>query len=43
MARLGQPHQNLVVTNRNTNLATSCLTSVISQEQVYQKCYAVVL
>ena len=40
IAGLGPPHQNLAVTYPRTNLATPCLTLVISRELVYLKCFA---
>ena len=40
IARLGQLRKHQAVTHPSTNLATPCLTSVISRELVYPKCYA---
>ena len=43
IARLGQLRKHQAVTHPSTNLATPCLTSVISRELVYPKCYALVM
>ena len=43
IARLGQLWKHQAVTHPSTNLATPCLTSVISRELVYPKCYALAL
>ena len=40
IARLGQLRKHQAATHPRTNLATPCLTSVISRELVYPKCYA---
>ena len=39
LARLGQLWKHEAVTHPSTNIGTPCLTSVISQELVYPKCY----
>ena len=40
IARLGQLRKHQAVTHPSTNLATPCLTSVISLELMYPKWYA---